>query len=290
MTRQIETHYAEQYSSNIGLLLQQMGSKLMGCVEKGSHYGEAASPTEQVGPIVAKDAVTPGAALDLDETPADRRWVTPQDFYINPFQNTLDKLRQLVDFDSAFVRNAVMSLGRKQDDIIIDAFFGISQTGKKHEVNVEFPGSQDIADAGVGATPTKIIEGMEMLAEAEVDTEMEAVYFGISPRQNSNLLAFDQLVSKDYTGERPVLVKGKVTEFAGAMMKHSTRFGKTGNIRHNPLWAKSGMYYGEWEAINTTISQRTDLVGHPFQFYTTATGDATRLEEKKIVRINCQES
>jgi len=52
-----------------------------------------------------------------------------------------------------------------------------------------------------------------------------------------------------------------------------------------PVWAKSGMHLGVWGDIQTSISQRHDLQGEPWQAYVKMTMGATRLEEDKIVKI-----
>jgi len=52
-----------------------------------------------------------------------------------------------------------------------------------------------------------------------------------------------------------------------------------------PVWAKSGMYLGIWNDINSDISRRNDIRGIPFQSYVTLTCGATRLEENKVYNI-----
>jgi hypothetical protein len=45
------------------------------------------------------------------------------------------------------------------------------------------------------------------------------------------------------------------------------------------------MYLGIWDDVKSDISQRKDLEGLPYQAYVDGTFGATRLEEKKNVRI-----
>ena len=52
-----------------------------------------------------------------------------------------------------------------------------------------------------------------------------------------------------------------------------------------PMWLKSGMGLGVWGDIMTDVSQRKDLTSLPWQVYVKLTIGATRLEEKKVVKI-----
>jgi len=86
------------------------------------------------------------------------------------------------------------------------------------------------------------------------------------------------------------LVEGRIQRFLGINFVHTERLGtaiddQAGTSTPCYVYAKSGMYFGEWEAIQTHISQRNDLTGLPWQVYVKGTFGATRLEEKKIVKI-----
>jgi hypothetical protein len=55
-----------------------------------------------------------------------------------------------------------------------------------------------------------------------------------------------------------------------------------------PVYAKSGLHLGIWNEIQNSISQREDIRGRPFQLYSLGTFGATRIEEKKVVRVWCR--
>ena len=54
MSDQISTAFVQQYSTNVGLLLQQRGSKLRDSVSVGSYTGKAAKAVEQIGSVTAQ--------------------------------------------------------------------------------------------------------------------------------------------------------------------------------------------------------------------------------------------
>jgi hypothetical protein len=63
---------------------------------------------------------------------------------------------------------------------------------------------------------------------------------------------------------------------------------QAGSSRQVPVFVKSGMHLGIWNDISTDIAQRKDLQGWPWQAYVYMTAGATRIEEKKIVKIWCR--
>ena len=66
MSVNIPTHYVQQYSTNVQLLLQQKGSRLRQAVMSGQHVGKQASPVDQFGKVeIPQEAFI--AALKMDD-------------------------------------------------------------------------------------------------------------------------------------------------------------------------------------------------------------------------------
>jgi len=294
MSVNIPTHYVQQYSSNIQLLLQQKGSKLRDLVMTGSHVGKQASPVDQIGAIDMQSVTSRFQPIGRVDAPTDRRWVFPSDFDLPQLLDSFDKLRLLTDPESSYVTNAVYAAGRKMDDLIIDAFFGTAKTGESGSTSTSFPaGNQVAVDFGasgnVGLTVAKLKEGKKLLMENEVDLESDPLCCVVTAEQHDDLLSEAQIISTDYN-DRPVLVDGKIQRFLGIDFIHCERLDTDANsYRRVPLFAKSGMYLGLWNDMTTDISQRRDLQGHPWQAYLYMTAGATRLEEDKIMELKCAE-
>lgn len=294
MSVNIPNHYAQQYATNVQLLLQQEGSRLRGLVTEGQYIGEQASPVDQID-SVEMQAVTgrfePMGRVDADTT---RRWVTPNDFDLPQMIDSFDKLRLLTDPNSAYVKNAVNAANRKIDDIIIAAFFAAAKTGKTGSGSTSFPAGQVVAvtqgaAAATGLTVAKLREGRRILRANEVDLDMDPITCVVTSKQEDNLLAEAQVISLDFN-DRPVLVDGRIKKFLGINFVPSERLAVNATpYRRVPLFAKSGMHLGIWNDITTDISQRKDIRGLPFQAYVYLTIGATRLEEDKIVEILCAE-
>lgn len=296
MSANLPNLYAQQFATNIELLLQQKGSRLKGLVTSGSYIGEQASPVDQIDAIAMQEVTGRFEAMGRVDADTDRRWVLPLDFDLPQLIDSFDKLRLLTDPSSVYVQNAVNAAGRKMDDVIIDALFGTAKTGKSGSTSTTHTGGGGTqvavnqgASGNTGLTVAKLRKARQVLRAAEVDIEMEPITCIVSSIQEDNLLAEAQVISLDFN-DRPVLVDGRLKSFLGMNFIHSERLATDANsYRRVPVFAKSGMHLGIWNDITTDISQRKDLKGLPWQSYVYMTVGATRLEEKKVVEIKCAE-
>lgn len=294
MSVNIPNHYAQQFATNIELLLQQKDSRLRSRVTEGSYVGEQASPVDQIDSIEMQSVTGRFEAMPRVDADTARRWVTPLDFDLPQMIDSFDKLRLLTDPNSAYTQNAVSAAKRKYDDVIIDAFFAAAKTGKTGSGSTSFPSGQQVAvthgaSGNTGLTVAKLREARRLLRAAEVDLDMDPITCVITSKQEDNLLAEAQIISLDFN-DRPVLVDGKLKSFLGMEFVHSERLDTDGSsYRRVPVFAKSGMHLGVWNDITTDISQRKDIRGLPFQVYVYMTCGGTRLEEEKVVEIKCAE-
>lgn len=294
MSINLPTHYVQQYSSNVQLLLQQKGSKLRSRVMTGTHVGKQASPVDQFGAVSAQAVTGRFQAMPRVDAAADRRWVFPVDYDLPQLIDNFDKLRLLTDPKSSYVTNAVYGMGRAMDDEIITAFFGDAKTGETGSTTTSLPGGQSVdvafgAAGEVGLTVKKLREAKRILMANEVDLEGDPLTCVVTAKQHDDLLAEAQVVSTDFN-DKPVLVEGKVVRFLGIDIVHCERLQlEATDDRRIPVFAKSGMYLGIWNDIETSVDQRNDLRSKPWQVYAIGTFGATRLEEGKVVEIECDE-
>lgn len=293
MSVNIPTHYAQQYSTNIQLLLQQKGSKLRNAVMGGSHVGKQASPVDQFGAVEMQPVSGRFQAMGRVDAATDRRWAFPSDFDLPQLIDTFDKLKILTDPMSSYVVNAVYAAGRKMDALIIAAMNGTNKTGETGSTDTVLPSAQKVAvgfgaSGDVGLTVAKLRQAKKLLMAADLDLDdpMNQLYCAVKAEQHDNLLAEAQVISTDFN-DKPVLVEGKITRFLGINFIHTELVESASGDDLCPVWAKSGVYLGMWNDITTDISQRKDLQGLPFQSYVYMSSGATRLEEKKVIQIAC---
>lgn len=293
MSFNITTHFVQQYTTNVQLLLQQKGSKLRNAVTVGSYTGKAAKAIEQVGPVTAQKRTIRHGDTPLISTPADARWVFPVDYEWADLIDDQDKLRMLIDPTSSYSQNGAYALGRAMDDEIITAFFADAKTGENGSTTTAFGANQDVvvATGSTGATGlniSKLREAKKILMANEVDIDNDPLFCIITAQQHDDLLNEAQAISLDYN-TRPVLVDGKITAFMGFNFIHTERLPLNSSTqRRVPAFAKSGMHLGLFNDINTMISERADK-GYATQVYVKGTFGATRTEEGKVVEIVCAE-
>jgi len=285
----ITTHYTQHFSRNVALLLQQSDSRFRGKVTEASYEGKQASPVNQFGSITAQKVTTRfGDMPRIDATTA-RRWVLPVDYDLPQLLDSFDLLKTLEDPRSSYVENAANAMKRAMDDEIIGAFFAAATTGETAAATTAHAAAQQIAvdfgaSSDVGMTVAKLREARKILLEAEVDLENDPLYCALAAKQLDNLLAEAQVISTDFN-DRPVLVDGMLSRFLGVNFVLSERLDTVSGDRANPMWVKSGMHLGIWNDIRTSISQRNDMQGEPWQVYLYGSFGATRLEEEKVIRI-----
>jgi hypothetical protein len=291
MSANLPTHFVQQYSTNISLLLQQKGSKLRNTVSSGSYVGKAASPVDQFGAVEMQPVTSRFAPMVRVDAPTDRRWVYPSDFDLPQLIDSFDKLRLITDPSSSYVQNAVMAAGRQFDRLICAAFTGTAKTGEAGGTNTSFTAANEV-DVAVGGANSKLnvakIKAVkELMMSKFVDFDMEEVFIGITAADHASLLNEIQVISTDFNS-RPVLVDGKVTSFLGFNFVHCELI-ETALVGTNevtlPVWCKSGMHLGLWNDIENSVSRRNDLQSEPWQVYTKMTAGATRIEENKVYAI-----
>lgn len=292
MSINIPTHFVQEYSTNVALLLQQKGSKLRNTVMSGSHVGKAATPVDQIGAIEMQTPSGRYAPMGRVDAPTDRRWVYPADRHLPQLIDSFDKLRLITDPSSSYVQNAVYAAGREMDKFIIDAFLGTAKTGESGGTSTPFTAANEVDVATGGANSklnvAKIKAVKELMMANEIDFDMEQAYIGITAADHASLLNEIQVISSDFNGGMPVLQNGKITNFLGFTFVHTelieTRLAGTNEVTL-PVWVKSGMHLGIWGDMQHSVSTRHDLQGEPWQLYTTLTAGATRLEENKVYAI-----
>ena len=293
-----------QYTAALELLLQQENTRLRGAVDsKGGYVGKQASPVQYQAPVQFKQPGPRGTPLTAQQHQYQRRWVTPQDRDLTLQVDTFDELRTIVDPKSALSRSTMAAANRFFDDLIIGAFFGpaltgvdaTNQTTETFNSGSDFPVSVVISDtfgvgASVGLTPKKMIEALRIFEKYENDMEAQRPCIAITSQAKSDLLGKVEAISREYR-EAPVLEDGKIKSFLGFHFHQSERLSfATTNIRALPCWLPQGMHLGLWKEVSTVVSQRTDLVGHPWQSYSMVSAGATRLQGGQVVQIKAADT
>ena len=288
MSFEVNTAFVQQYSTNVGLLLQQRGSKLRECVTMGSYTGKAAKAVEQIGSVTAQKRTSRHSDTPLISTPHDARWVFPTDYEWADLIDDADKLRMLIDPTSPYAQNGAYALGRAMDTDIISAALGTSKTGENGTTSTAFASAQQIAAGAAGLTVAKLREAKKILLANEVDVENDPLYIAVTAKQLDDMLGTTQVTSADYNTVK-ALVQGQVDTFMGFKFVQTELLGVDGSSDRRVIaWAKSGVHCGIWNDISGKVTERADK-SYSNQVYVKGTFGATRTEEGKVVEILCSE-
>lgn len=295
MSNQVETHFVNQYNANIQLLSQQPHSRLEGCVRRETQQGEFQF-FDQIGAVEMTELTGRHVDTALSNTPHARRRVGLTPFTFADMIDWKDRAQLLTDPQSPYAVNAVMSAGRKKDQIILAAALGDAYTDKTGSTTVALPASQQIAvdfDGGAGGTPLGLTVLKLRRAKMILD-QNEAGALGNNKRflactaeQIDNLLGTTEVTSSDYNNVK-ALVNGDVDTFMGFKFIRLELVANTTTTRHCVAWIENGILMSTAEEIDVKVDRRPDK-NYGVQVYVKQMLGATRMEEAKVVQIDCNE-
>ena len=304
MSFTISDAFVQQFSANVGMLAQQMMSRLGPCVINDTITGEAAY-MEQVAASAARKVIARHSDSPIMNTQHLRRRIAPYDYDWGDLIDRLDRVRLLIDPASTYARTGAAALERGKDDEIINACWATAYTGHSGSTAVVWPagnaesnpsapgGTQVLVNdwtygngsGNVGLTISKLISASVALDQAEGDEEEER-YIVVGGKQKGNLLATTEATSADYNTVR-ALYDGKIDTFMGFKFIHSERLQQDSNgYTRVPAFRKSALGLGIARDIGGKISERSDKRFAWYVYADMAVG-ASRLEEAKLVELKC---
>ena len=286
MSTQITTAFVNQFSSNVSMLSQQMGSLLRPAVDVESVTGEKAF-FDQVGEAAAVARTSRHQDTPLVTTPHSRRQVSLTTFEWADLIDDSDKVRMLIDPTSSYARAAAAAIGRAMDDEIIAALGGDAKTGKDGSTTTSFPAGQKIAVGGAGLTIAKLVSAKKLLDANDVDPSVKR-YIVVSPEQIEDLLNSTTVTSSDFNTVK-ALVQGDINTFVGFEFIVSNRLKVDGSSnRLVYAFAQDGIKLAVGKDVMARIEERADK-SFSTQIYYCASFGSTRMEEDKVVEIACSE-
>ena len=283
MSTQITTAFSQQFSTNVQLLSQQTGSILRGGVSEESVTGEKAF-FDQVGAAAAVKRTSRHQDTPMVDTPHSRRMVTMDAYEWADLIDDADKVQMLIDPTSTYARAAAAAMGRAMDDAIIAAATGTSLTGKAGASSTTMLAANQIANGSADISVAKLIEAKKILDLGSVYPSIPR-HIALGPDQIEALLNTTSVTSSDFNTVK-ALVQGEINTFMGFQFHVTTRLAKSGNIRTCFAWAEDGLKLAVGKDVTSRIDERSDK-SYSTQVYYCAQFGATRMEEEKVVQIDC---
>ena len=290
MSTQITTAFVEQYSSNVTMLAQQMGSKLRPAVDVETIRGKNGF-FDQIGATAAVARTTRHGSTPQVDTPHSRRRVTLADYEWADLIDDLDKVRMLIDPTSAYAKAAAAAMGRSMDDVIITALGGSADTGVAGGTAVALPSSQKTSTANQtdGLTVAKLLSAKFILDNNDVDPSIKR-YLVCGPKQIQDLLNTTEVKSSDFNTVK-ALAQGDINSFMGFNFIMSTRLNFDATNTDDRLcfaFTEDAVKLAIGSDVKARIDERNDKSYATQVYYSMAIG-ATRMEEEKVVQIPCNE-
>tara|TARA_R110002096_G_scaffold114932_1_gene249072 strand:+ start:207 stop:1082 length:876 start_codon:yes stop_codon:yes gene_type:complete len=291
MSIQITTSFVEQYSSNVSMLSQQMGSKLRGSVDVETINGKNAF-FDQVGVTAAQIRTSRHGDTPQIDTPHSRRRLSLADYEWADLVDDVDKVRMLIDPTSSYAKAAASAMNRSIDDVIITAMNASASTGVAGGTSTALPSTQKTAtsDQSDGLTIAKLLSAKKIMDDNDVDPSLKR-FIVCGPQQISDLLGTTSVTSADFNTVR-ALSTGEVNSFLGFEFIMSTRLNKDATNTTDRLvfaYTEDAIKLGMGKDISAKISERADKSYSTQVYYCMSLG-AVRMEEKKVVQIPCHEA
>ena len=284
MSSNITTAFVQQYSANVQMLSQQMGSLLRDKVRVESVVGKNAF-FDQVGSVTAVEKTSRHSDTPQIDTPHARRRVSLADYEFADLIDQQDKVRLLIDPTSSYAQAAAMAMGRAIDDVIITAALGTAYTGETGSTSTSAQSA--IAHGGVGLTIAKLRTAKQTFDLGDVDPSIPRNII-VSPKQITDLLGTTEVTSSDFNTVK-ALANGEVNSFLGFNFIVSNRLSLSGTTRSCIAYAQDGIALAVGKDVQARIDERADK-SYATQVYYCMSIGATRMEEEKVVEIKCHEA
>ena len=291
MSNQITTAFVQQYSSNVQMLSQQMGSLLRGVVDVESVVGKNAF-FDQVGKTTAQLRTSRHADTPQLDTPHSRRRVSLADYEWADLIDNADKVRLLIDPTSSYAKAAAAAMGRAMDDVVIAALGGTAYTGETGSTSVALPAGQkpyNGSNQTDGLTVAKLLKAKELLDLADVDPSLPR-FIIVGPKQISDLLNTTEVKSSDFNTVK-ALAQGQLDSFLGFkfIVSNRLKFDATNtDDRLAYAFTSDAIKLAVGQDVIARIDERADKSYSTQVYYAMSIG-ATRMEEEKVVEIACDE-
>ena len=290
MSTQITTAFVQQYSANVQMLSQQMGSRLREAVRIENVVGKNAF-IDQIGKATAQLRTSRHGDTPQMDTPHARRRLSLASYEYADLVDDQDKVRMLIDPTSSYAQAAAAAMGRAMDDVIITAATATAATGETGSGSASLDATANSvgsSSSNDGLTIDKLIEAKRKLDLQDVDPSIPR-YIAVGPQQIDDLLGTTQVTSSDFNTVK-ALVQGDIDTFMGFKFIMTNRLSVSAtDVRTCFAWAEDGMALGIGKDISARIDERSDK-GYATQVYYCMDIGATRMEENKVVQIFCDET
>ena len=247
MSNQIEQSFIRHFQQEVHQAYQRQGSKLRETVRSKSNIKGSSTTFQKVGKGAAVTKARNGQVpvMQIDHTPIECDLV---DYYAGDWVDKLDELKVNIDERMVIAKAGANALGRKTDDLIINALKTATQ--------------QAGTDAD-GLTKPKVLKAFEQLGANDVPDDGER-YAVIGWKQWSELLDLKEFSDADYVGPDDLPWRGtQAKRWLGTLwIPHSGLPVSGSNVRTCFWFHKTAVGHASGADVTSDITWHGDRASH----------------------------
>ena len=240
MSMSIDQAFVKQFEREVHGAYQRQGSKLRATVRVKNGVRGSSTVFQCVGKGAAGTKARHGLVpiMNVDFSTVEAQLV---DYYAGEWVDALDELKTNIDERQVLANAGAYALGRKTDEIVIEAMQGAEQV---------------IGSAATGLTKEKVLEAFEVLGAADVPDDGQRFAI-IGWKQWSDLLNLPEFANAEFAGDDQLPWRGTQAKFwLGTLW-----------MPHSGLPLEDGVRSCFWyhrSAIGHAVGQdvRTDVTWH----------------------------
>ena len=273
MSVSVDQVFIKQFEADVHLAYQQMGTKLRATVRSKSGVVGASTTFQKVGRGTASTKSRHGIVpvMNLNHEPVE---CLLQDYYAGDWVDALDELKTNVDERRVVASAGAYALGRKSDELIINAMDGATTA---------------VGDYSTGLTKDLILSALEVLNENDVPDDGRR-FAVVGVHQWNELLSMDEFVSADYVGnDLPLVLGGASKKWLGItwVMHNGLPLDNT-DERDCFIYHATSIGHACGQEVKTDISWHGERAAH-FISNSMSQG-AVLIDNAGIVRLKCKDT
>ncbi|MCM1294112.1 MAG: phage capsid protein [Muribaculaceae bacterium] len=272
MSTTIDNVFIKQFEADVHLAYQQMGTKLRSTVRSKSGVTGSSTTFQTIGRGTASTKSRHGIVpvMNLNHTPVE---CILQDYYAGDWVDALDELKTNVDERRVVASAGAYALGRKTDELIINAMGGATA---------------NVGDYSASLSKNLILSAIEELNAKDVPDDGRR-FAVVGVHQWNQLLSMDEFVSADYVGDALPLVSGGASKkWLGITWLLHNGLPLSGDGRDCFIYHASAVGHACGQEVKTDISWHGERAAH-FISNSMSQG-AVLIDNVGIVRVKCKDT
>jgi hypothetical protein len=296
MATDITEGFKKAYSDYFEQVLQVQDTRLKQAVSMATGYrGEKVQPVKRIGTFEFAERTQRMQPTIYVEPGYSARAIAPRTWQVTPIFDRTDQFFLGFSPQGAIATEGRSAENRKVDSIIAGAFFSTALTGKDGGTSTVFDATNSNVGINTGGSNTgfnyaKFLAGREILGRNQALNNGETAWVLLSYAQETKFLQQLEVISSEYRNAVRMDEGGHINGFMGVnfITGDYAELLPSANLRYVPMWVPSGMHYGVWDGVVVKFDEVQSMSYAPSIFHE-FTANATRLDEKRVIRIDCYE-